>query len=126
MEYLLRDYQPSDATAVNAVVQAAFAEFREAYTNWNEFSRGFGTMVSLADASEIIVAESDGNLVGAVAYVGAGKPKRDFFPSEWPIVRMLVVLPSCRGFGIGRALMQECVRRAERDAQSSSLCTRAP
>jgi len=115
MKYQLRAFQESDAAAVDAVVLAAFSEFRHAYTDWQAFSGGLGQMVAMSGASEIIVAESQGQVVGAVAYVAAGQPKKAFFPEEWPIVRMLVVLPSCRGLGIGRALTQECVRRAERD-----------
>ena len=47
-------------------------------------------------------------------YVGPGKPKNTFFKLEWPIIRMLVVDPAYRGQGIGRALTEECVRRARR------------
>jgi len=115
MKYQLRAFQASDAAAVNAVALAAFSEFRHAYTDWQAFSGGLGQMVDMAGASEIFVAESCGQVVGAVAYVAAGQPKKAFYPEEWPIVRMLVVLPNCRGFGIGRSLTQECIRRAERD-----------
>jgi hypothetical protein len=45
-------------------------------------------------------AELGGRLVRAVGYVGPGQPKREFFNPEWPIVRLLSVLPSCRGLGI--------------------------
>lgn len=115
MNYLLRDFQPCDAVAVDMIVQAAFTEFRDAYSDWEAFSRGLNSMVTMADTSEIIVAESEGEVIGAVAYVAAGQPKKSFFPEAWPIVRMLAVLPRCRGAGIGRALTQACIDRAERD-----------
>ena len=57
----------------------------------------------------------DERVAGSVVYVGPGKPKRDIFQIEWPIIRMLVVEPAARGCGIGGALTNECIRRAERD-----------
>lgn len=72
-------------------------------------------MSELAEAGEIIVAELDGRVVGAVAYVGPGTPKAAFFQPEWPIMRLLVVAPSARGLGIGRVLADECIRRARCD-----------
>jgi ribosomal protein S18 acetylase RimI-like enzyme len=115
MDYRLRDFQASDGPAVNAVALAAFSQFQHAYSDWPTLSRGLGQMVAMADSSEIVVAESDGQVVGAVAYVGPGRPKKEFFSQDWPIVRMLVVLPECRGFGIGRALTEACIQRARRD-----------
>jgi GNAT superfamily N-acetyltransferase len=75
-------------------------------------------MSALADVGEVLVAELGGRIVGAVAYVGPGVPKAEFFRTEWPIMRMLVVAPEARGHGIGRALAQECLGRAKRDGAS--------
>ncbi len=75
-------------------------------------------MSALADVGEVIVVEMEGQIVGAVAYVGPSVPKAEFFWTEWPIMRMLVVAPDFRGRGIGRALAQECLCRAKRDGAS--------
>jgi len=114
-EVLLRRFRPEEAQAVNELVFAAYAELAPDIPMWTEFQKGLGTLVDRAEQSEVIVAESAGRLVGAVGYVGPGQPKRDFFKPEWPIVRLLSVLPDCRGAGIGRLLVQRCVDRTVED-----------
>jgi len=111
----LRDFAPGDGPALARVALAAYAQFRDAYDDWDRLSGGFGTMTALAATGETIVATLDGEVVGGVTYVGPGRPKKEIFPVECPVVRMLMVSPAHRGRGIGRALMEECVRRAERD-----------
>jgi ribosomal protein S18 acetylase RimI-like enzyme len=113
---LIRRYEPSDADAVNAVALAAFAQYRGVYSDWSVLERGVGSMASLADTGEILVAEADGSVVGAVAYIGPSQPPRaDFFEPEWPIIRMLVVEPAARGQSLGRKLTEACLELARRD-----------
>lgn len=113
---LPRDYRASDARAVDRLALAAFEQFSSDYADWPTMAAAIGRMSELAEHGEIIIAECDGMLVGAVAYIPPHRPKADCFRPEWPVVRMLVVDPAARGRGIGRALAEECVRRARRDA----------
>jgi GNAT superfamily N-acetyltransferase len=112
---MIRDFAPADAAQIDALAVAAFEQFQDAYTDWPVFRARIAAMSALAATGEIIVAEEDGRIVGAVAYIGPGKPKSDMFLPEWPIMRMLVVAPDMQGHGIGRALAQECILRARRD-----------
>ena len=117
MKFILRDYQPADADQVNKIAVDAFQQFKRNYSNWDVFIRGVGQMSNLSKTAEIIVAELSGEIVGAVGYIGPNVPK-SIFPIDIPCIRMLVVGPQARGLGIGRALTQECVNRAERDHAS--------
>ena len=114
MKFILRDFQPSDAAQVDKVAVEAFQQFKDNYSNWDEFIHGVGQMSNLSKTAEIIVAELKGKIVGAVGYVGPNIPK-SIFPLDIPCIRMLVVDPQAHGLGIGRALTQECISRAERD-----------
>ena len=111
----IRAFEPADAAAVNRVALAAFAQFRADYADWPRFSAGIGRMSDLAATADLIVADHDGAIAGAVGYVAAGLPRQSFFQTDWPIVRMLVVHPDRRGLGIGRALTQACIDRAIAD-----------
>ena len=75
-------------------------------------------MADIASTGELIVAQANGVIAGAVAYVGPGRPKATYFDQDWPIMRMLVVAPEARGQGIARALVRDCLARARRDGAS--------
>ncbi len=111
----LCDFAPADALAVDALGIAAFEQFSTMYEDWPGFRAKIAAMSSLAAAGEIIVARDGEHVIGAVAYIGPHKPKSSFFPPEWAIMRMLVVSPSARGRGAGRALAEACIQRAQRD-----------
>lgn len=111
----LRDFQPTDTDAVNALGVAAFEQFASHYEDWPAFKAKIASMSSLAETGEIIVATSGDTIVGAVAYLGPTAPKSTFFPGSWAVMRMLVVCPQARGAGVGRALANGCIAKARRD-----------
>jgi ribosomal protein S18 acetylase RimI-like enzyme len=111
----LRDFRPADAPQVNRVALAAFDQFKTHYSDWPAMTASVARMATLADHGEIILAERDDRIIGAVVYVPPGRPKPSCFDAAWPIIRMLVVDPDHRGLGVGRALTEECLSRARRD-----------
>lgn len=112
---VLRAFEPRDAAAVNAIAVSAFEQYRAHYTDWSGFANKLAHAALLANQGELIVAEANGRIAGAVAYIGPGLPKSVIFEQAWPIMRMLVVSPDVRGHGLGCLLAQECIRRAQRD-----------
>jgi GNAT superfamily N-acetyltransferase len=111
----IRAYAPADREPVNALVLAAWQELALVMPDFASLAPRLTSLTEKAADSEVIVAELDGQLAGAVAYVSAARPRPDFFDPAWPMVRLMSVLPSARGHGIGERLLDECLVRARRD-----------
>lgn len=112
---VLREFCEADAQEINRLAVTAFEEFGCNYSDWPALAAFYGKMSDLAKSGEIVVAEIAANIVGAVAYIPPHRRKAAYFDQAWPVIRSLVVDPKSRGVGIGRALMQECIKRARRD-----------
>jgi GNAT superfamily N-acetyltransferase len=115
MDLVIRHFQPPDRDAVNAVARAAFAQYEHAYEDWPTFSARLACMADLAGQADLMVAEAQGEVLGAVVHVGPGKPRSASYPEDWSVIRMLVVAPAHRGRGIGQQLVAACLRCAIHD-----------
>jgi GNAT superfamily N-acetyltransferase len=111
----IRDYERSDAEDVNRIAVSAFSQFCDQYRDWPAMLAGLSKTSDLSATGEVIVAEFQDRLAGAVAYFGPDSQKAPFFDQRWPVIRMLVVDPAFRGKGLGRGLSKECIARAKRD-----------
>jgi GNAT superfamily N-acetyltransferase len=111
----IRDYERSDAEGVNRIAVSAFTQFCDQYQDWPAMLAGLSKTSDLSATGEVIVAEFQNRLAGAVAYFGPDSQKAPFFDQRSPVIRMLVVDPAFRGKGLGRALSKECIARAKRD-----------
>jgi GNAT superfamily N-acetyltransferase len=114
-EIAIRDYANADAEHLNRIAVSAFGQFRDHYADWPAMCAGLSKTSELSATGEVIVAEFQDQLAGAVAYFGPNSPKAPFFDPQWPVIRMLVVDPAFRGKGLGYALSTECIARAKRD-----------
>jgi predicted N-acetyltransferase YhbS len=116
----LRDARPEEYAEVLAVTRAAYEQYASAMPadRWEWYLQNMAETITqppIDGAPARIVAEADGIILGSVLLFPAGSTEGDE-----PHVRLLAVPPAVRGRGVGRALMDECLRRA-RVAGASTL-----
>lgn len=113
----VRSARESEYAAIDALAVDAWTVLRDGYdpAQWEQLLARIGAMSGISRSGELLVAASDDEILGAVAYVPAGRSDPAMFPRDWPVMRMLVVRPSARGQGVGKQLALACVRRARDD-----------
>lgn len=132
-EVHIRDALPGELDAVAEQTVACYEEYQpdaaasaDTRRAWSEYQ------LDLADVHErvrlgavVVVAERAGRILGSVTYYPPGSDKSESgWPDEIAAIRLLGVIPSERGLRIGRALTEECVRRArDQDAPAVGLHT---
>ena len=113
--YVLRDARPDEREKVADVTRRAYAEFADVMTPtaWKALESAVERVLRDSGAGQCIVADDDGRIVGSVfLYPGGTAAYDDRAALSAPEFRLLSVAPNARGRGIGRALVEECVRRA--------------
>jgi ribosomal protein S18 acetylase RimI-like enzyme len=129
-ELAIRDAREEDLDGVSALLIDAYAQYMppphevlsaEERAGWDGYRRNIADVWSRAPISSTIVAERDGTLLGSVNYYAPGQADSldDAWPDGWASIRLLGVSPQARGLGIGRALMEECLRRARADGATT-------
>jgi len=126
MPIAVRTAEPRELDAADRVARIAFGEYEARFPEWIPLLREGRPMARLAADGEVLVADHDGAIVGAVAYLAPGRSKEPAFRPEWAVLRMMAVDPAHRGRGIARALAEECARRARRDGAASLALYTSP
>ncbi|MBM2812129.1 MAG: Acetyltransferase [Chloroflexi bacterium] len=112
---ILRDAQPEEFGAASEIIRAAYAEYASGMPTdrWERYIERSADVWSRTNEAELIVAEVEGHLLGAVTFYPEGSAYAgEGWPQGCPGIRLLAVVPDGRRNGIGHALIDECIRRA--------------
>ena len=126
----------TDFESAGDVLRSAYSEYEASFpaANWAPYLEDILDLEGRAEASELIVAEQGGRIVGCVSYFPPGAkasyPSDSFsehWPPDWAAFRLLAVDPSARGKGVGRRLTEVCIDKArEQGAPTLGLHTTGP
>jgi ribosomal protein S18 acetylase RimI-like enzyme len=95
--------RPGDDLAVHALITTSFAEIGGQHERSFEQWTGLLLDTERFEADLYLVAEADGQVVGAALSQRMGE--------DYGFVRQLAVAPAHRGRGLALALLHECFRR---------------
>ena len=118
----IRDARSDEIAAVAGLILESYKEYEIVMPlgTWAQYASDITDVEGRFPVSELIIAESQGQLVGSVTLF------RDLslltgatWPDSWAGIRLLAVHPSGRGLGTGRALMDECLRRCRESGIST-------
>ena len=115
-KFHIRDAREEELERVSALLQAANMQYKSYYATdeaWQRRLKRLGDVWADREVSDLIVAEQDGHILGAVSFFpdGAASKQGKWPPGAAGILR-LGVHPDSRGQGVGNALTKECIRRA--------------
>ena len=120
-EVLTREATPTEHAEVARVTVEGYREYASQMSAeaWAEYETDLSDVSGRAARGVILVAEVDGAIGGALAYVPAGRIESDWLPRDWAYFRALAVLPGNRGRGVGKALTEACIARARNEGAAA-------
>ncbi len=114
-EIRIRDARLEEHPAMLELTLAAYQQYAPIMPHWPFYQQMQRNLLTTDTVAERIVAEHNDALVGSVLLfpAEANVYTANGANANWPELRMLAVAPERRGMGVGRALLDECIRRAQ-------------
>lgn len=114
-DILIRDASPAELDEIDALVKAAYLEFRPLFPEkvWKAWMDNVSETIR-APAGMLIVALVGGVIQGIIKfYPDASQSGMGQWPEGVSAIRILAVSPAARGRGHGTLLARECLGRAK-------------
>jgi len=111
---VIREAVPQELDEVALLLKEAYIQYELDFPEgrWGSYLENIMDVRSRVDDAQLIVAEINGVLVGSVTlYLDSAGLHEEGWPAGWAGIRLLGVHPKYRGYGIGKVLMEECIRR---------------
>lgn len=112
---LIRDARSDEREKVETLTRLAYDEFAAvmAPDAWHALHAAMERVLRDPGSAQCIVADDEERIVGSVFLYPAGAAAYDDDALRSPELRLLAIAPNARRRGIGRALVEECVRRSQ-------------